>query len=188
MRYGLFDFGFDSDDDEAILAMLAQEAQLRLVGGSNMAVPQRIFVDVANHPNVGVAETTIVTVTIPALSLRVTGDFLEYVMEADLLNVGNSKTIRYKFDAQDINAAPWNNTLASTQLVQIGRIYRVTATTCRCYIANSLPFLGQANPFTQFGDITVANMNTNPIDFVVTLTGVVTSDITHRVSHLFLVA
>lgn len=151
----------------------------------NADVPLRIFTDVADHGNVLAAETTIETISIPAGTLAATGDFFEYVMEYSLVSLGVSKTIRYKFDSQLLNAAPWNNTLASTQGVQVGRVYRVTDTTCRCYITNTLPFVGQADSFTQFGDITVADMDVNALDFVVTLQGGASNDIVHKASHMY---
>src|SRR6266545_3855030 len=87
----------------------------------------------------------------------------------------------------NLNVAPWNNTLSSTQLVLVGRVYRLTATTCRCYIQASLPFLGQANPFTQFGDIVVANMDSNTLNFVVTVAAVADNDVVHKVSHMYII-
>jgi hypothetical protein len=148
-------------------------------------VSTRIFVDVTTQTNVLAVVLTVATVSIPAGTLAATGDFIEFVMEFDVAGAGNSKTINYSFGGQNLNAAPWNNTLSSTQGVQIGRVYRVTDTTCRCYISNTLPFLGQTTPFTQFGDITVADMDVNDLDFVATIQGVASGDISHRVSHLF---
>lgn len=145
-----------------------------------------IFVDPENHTNSVAAETTIVTVPIQAGTLKKKGDFLEYVGEFDLASAGVTKTIRYKFDGLNINANPWNNTLASVQIVEIGRIYRLTSTTIRSYIACSLPFAGQVDPFTQFGDVTtVSNMDNDTIDFTVTIQGTNTNDITQRLGHLF---
>lgn len=149
-------------------------------------VPKLLGTFVGSNANVGAGETTILTFPFPAGSLKVAGDFFEYVMEFDMVSAGVTKTIKYKFGGQEFNANAWNNTIASTQGVQIGRCYRVTSTTCRCYIANSLPFVGQTTCFTQFGDITVSNMDTNSLDFVVTLQGTNNADITHRVSHLYL--
>src|SRR5687768_12332962 len=112
----------------------------RLSGGENLVgVPRLIFDDTTNHANVNAAETLIITVPIAARTLRATGDFLEYIAEFGLQGPGNSKTLRYKFGGQGLNAAPWNNTLSSTQFVQIGRIYRTSPTTCRSYISNTLP-------------------------------------------------
>jgi len=150
-----------------------------------VGVPRLIFDSVADVSFAAPGPTVFFTIPIPARTLRATGDFLEYVAEYDLLNAGNSKTIAYSFGGQNLNAAPWNNTLASTQMVLIGRVYRSSVTTCRCYIACSLPFLAQANPFTQFGDITVANMDTNSLNFVVTVTAVANGDATHRASHMY---
>lgn len=144
-----------------------------------------IYVDLTNRPNSVATETLIATITIPAGTLKKRGDFIEYVGEYDLASVGVTKTIRYKFDALNINANPWNNTLASTQIVEIGRVYRVTSTTVRSYIACSLPFAGQVDPFTQFGDITVSDMDSNAIDFTVTIQGTNTNDITQRIGHMF---
>lgn len=150
-----------------------------------MGVPRLIFNSETNVSNVNADVTTVATIPIAPGRLPQNGNFLEYVAEFDLTNVGNSKTLTYIFGGQNINANPWNNTLASTQMVQIGRVYRTSAVSCRCYIANSLPFLGQANPFTQFRDIVVANMDLNTLDFVVTIQGAVSGDITHRVSHMY---
>jgi hypothetical protein len=148
-------------------------------------VSTRIFVDVTTRTNVLAVVLTVATVSIPAGTLAATGDFIEFVMEFDVAGPGNSKTITYSFGGQNLNAAPWNNTLSSTQGVQIGRVYRVTDTTCRAYISNTLPFLGQTTPFTQFGDITVADMDVNALNFVATIQGTASGDISHRVSHLF---
>jgi hypothetical protein len=153
--------------------------------GSPASYQSLLYTDVSNRPNSVATETLIATVPIRAGTLRKSGDFLEYVGEYDLASLGVTKTIRYKFDGLDINANPWNNTLASTQIVEIGRIYRVTSTTVRSYIASSLPFVGQPNPFTQFGDITVSNMDSESIDFTVTIQGTNTNDITQRLGHLF---
>jgi hypothetical protein len=148
-------------------------------------VSTRIFVNVTNQANVNVAVLTVATVSIPAGTLAATGDFIEFVMEFALAGPGNSKTINYSFGGQNLNAAPWNNTLSSTQGIQIGRVYRVTDTTCRAYISNTLPFLAQTTVFTQFGDITVADMDVNALNFVATIQGAASNDITHLVSHLF---
>jgi hypothetical protein len=150
--------------------------------------PRITFVDVTDHANSGSGVTTIITVSNAAGTLAATGDFLEFVGEYDLVSAGVTKTITYSFGGQNLNANPWNNTLASTQITIIGRVYRVDSTHCRCYIACSLPFAGQTNPFTQFGDITVSNMDSNALDFVVKLQGTSSSDVTHRVSHMAVIS
>jgi len=150
-----------------------------------VGVPRTIFEDVTDHAFVAPGPTTLITVPIPSNTLRANKDFLEYVAEFTLQGVGNSKTITYSFGGQNLNAAPWNNTLSSTQIVLIGRVYRTSATTCRSYIAASLPFLGQANPFTQFGDITVADMGNNSLNFVVSVAAVANDDVIHKVSHMY---
>jgi hypothetical protein len=157
-------------------------------GGTDnlVGVPRIIFEDVTDHALVAPGPTTLITVPIPAGSLRITGDFLEYVAEFDLQGAGNSKTITYLFGGQSLNPSQWNNTLGGTQMTLVGRVYRTSATTCRSYIAASLPFLGQADPFTQLGDITVANMNSNALNFVVTAQGVANGDVVHRVSHMYI--
>lgn len=147
-----------------------------------------LFTDPTDHANSGASETTVVTVTIPSGTLKQTGDFLEYVGVYDLQSVAVTKTIKYKFNGSDINANPWNNVLASTQITEIGRIYRTSPTSVRSYIACSLPFAAQVDPFTQFGDLSsLPNMDTSPIDFVVTIQGTNTNDITQRLGHLFVV-
>ncbi len=157
-------------------------------GGENlMGVPRLIFDSETNVSNINADITTVATIAIAPGRLSANGNFLEYIAEFDLMNVGNSKTLTYIFGGQNLNANPWNNTLASTQMVQIGRVYRTSAVTCRCYISNTLPFLGQANPFTQFRDIVVANMDVNTLNFEVTIQGAVSGDITHRVSHMYAV-
>jgi len=162
--------------------------QTRPGGAENLVgVPRIIFDDPTDHAFAAPGPTTLVTIPIPAGSLRIAGDFFEYVAEYTLQGVGNSKTITYSFGGVNLNVAPWNNTLSSTQLVLIGRVYRLTSTTCRCYIAASLPFLGQANPFIQFGDITVANMDNNSLNFVVSVAAVANDDVIHKVSHMFII-
>lgn len=144
-----------------------------------------IFTDPTDHANSGAGETTIITVPIPGGTLKKKGDFLEYVGEFELAGAGISKTIRYKFDGVNINANPWNNTLDNIQMVEIGRIYRLTSTTVRSYVACSVPFLGQTTDFTQYGDITVSDMDSNTLDFVVTVQATNTNDIRQRLGHLF---
>ncbi len=162
--------------------------QTRPGGAENLVgVPRIIFDDPTDHAFAALGPPTLITVPIPAGSLRIAGDFLEYVAEYVLQGVGNSKTITYSFGGVNLNVAPWNNTLSSTQLVLVGRVYRLTATTCRCYIQASLPFLGQANPFTQFGDIVVANMDSNTLNFVVTVAAVADNDVVHKVSHMYII-
>jgi len=150
--------------------------------------PRVTFVDTANHANSGVGNTTLETISVPAATLSATGDFLEYVGEFDLAATANSKTITYAFGGQNLNANPWNNTTNGAQMVLIGRVYRTASTTCRCYITATLPFNGQTNPFTQFGDITVSNMDSNALNFVVTAQGGASNDITQRVAHMYTVA
>jgi hypothetical protein len=149
-------------------------------------VPRLIFSDPANHANSGVAVTTLETVSIPAGRLVTTGDFIEYVAAFDLAPNANSKTITYAFGGQNLNGNPWNNTLGNVQMVITGRVYRTGATTCRSYIEATLPFLAQADPFTQFTDIVVANLNTTPLNFVVTAQGGASNDIIQRTAHLFI--
>src|SRR6266545_2109887 len=140
--------------------------QTRPGGAENLVgVPRIIFDDPTDHAFAALGPPTLITVPIPAGSLRIAGDFLEYVAEYVLQGVGNSKTITYSF----------------------GGVYRLTATTCRCYIQASLPFLGQANPFTQFGDIVVANMDSNTLNFVVTVAAVADNDVVHKVSHMYII-
>lgn len=186
MAFSIFNFEFSEDDELAFLLAYETRAQ-RSKGGSRLVgVPRIIFEDTTDHAFVAPGPTTLITAPVAAGSLRLTGDFLEYVAEYTLQGVGNSKTITYSFGGVNLNAAPWNNTLSSTQIVLIGRVYRLTATTCRCYIAASLPFLGQSNPFTQFGDITVANMDSNALNFVVSVAAVANDDVIHKVSHMYI--
>ena len=149
--------------------------------------PRLIFTDTVDRANSGAAVTTIITIMIPPGTLKATGDFLEFVGEYVLVSAGITKIITYIFGGVNLNANPWQNTLASTQITLIGRVYRTSPTTTRNYIAASLPFTGQTTSFTQFGDITVASMDTETLTFVVTLQGGASNDVTHKVSHMFAV-
>lgn len=169
------------------LSFIGTPHQRTTTGDNLVGVPRLIFEDTTDHAFVAPGPTTLITVPIVAGRLRIAGDFLEYVAEFDLQGVGNSKTITYSFGGVNLNAAPWNNTISSAQMVLIGRVYRLTATTCRCYIAASLPFAAQADPFTQFGDIIVANMDSNTLNFVVSVAAVANNDVIHRVSHMYII-
>jgi hypothetical protein len=181
-------FDFEDDDDLALLALLEDQRRAAQGGGINtVGVPRIIFEDLTDHAFVAPGPTTLITISIPLGSLRLTGDFLEYVAEFDLAANANSKTIAYAFGGQNINGNPWNNTLGNTQMAIIGRVYRTSPTTCRSYQAASLPFATQTFPFTQFTDITVANMNNNTLNFTVIAQGVASNDIIHRASHMFII-
>lgn len=146
-----------------------------------------LFVDPTDHGNSGVVATTLISINIPAGTLKLTGDFLEYVAEFVLANNGNSKTINYSFGGASLNTNPWTNTVGNVQMVLIGRIYRTSPTTCRSYQAASLPFLAQTTDFTQFSDITVASMDSTGLVFTVAAQAGASNDIVHKVSHMMVV-
>ena len=146
--------------------------------------PRITFVDTADHGNSGGSLTQIISTSIPANTLAATGDFLEYVACMSLANNANNKTVVFRFDSQAPTAADWANTLAGIDLVFTVRIYRTSATTCRCYTSATQPATGGTDSFTSFADITVANMTSNALNFVVSLQATANNDIVHRVSHM----
>lgn len=149
--------------------------------------PRVTFVDTADHGNVLAVPTLVANVSIVAGTLA-NNDFFEYVAEFDLANNANNKLVALRFGGQAVGTIDWNNTFASVGVMFTVRVYRVTATTIRCYSAVSLPNLGGAQPSTSFAARTVANMDSNNLDFQVTLAATATNDIVHRVSHMAIVS
>jgi hypothetical protein len=157
------------------------------IDGYITGVPKKIAQILGDAGNVGAGSTLIQTVSIPAGTLK-NGDILYYEGEFDLFNNGNLKAIQPRFDSQPLSTNDWQNTIASTQIYFQAKIYRSTATTFRSFITGSLPFTGQANPFTQFVDrVGGSNMDTTNLSFTVSLFGAVNNDIIHRVSSLWLI-
>ena len=142
-----------------------------------------------DRPNVSTTGTTIITIAFPATSLKATNDYIEYVAEFAFVSNANTKTVQYSFGGQVVGGISWTNTTSTvTQMVLIGRIYRLTATTFRGYVTCTLPTSGGTLPYTATTtDRTVSNMDTNSLNFVVALQGGASNEIFHKASQIMLV-
>jgi len=175
---------------------------IELTSGFAASVPRAIGIDVSIVGNVGAGLDTLHTFNLPANSLVNNNDFVDYVYGGLYANTANTKRITTSFDGQLSNDSGLRTLTSGASAIFgwkiLGSVIRLSATTVRINSTILADFFGvdSANTPLGFGnggflesksvDLTVLNLNANPIVMNVAAEATADNDVTQRESRIWL--